>query len=248
MDSANEESEDPFEVATSLTEDDWKRLERCVNSHTSEWTLPIAAIVMTLSFPVMAVAIWCNVSPLLALVMVIPASVIFYAGWKMMDKGIDDHHLLSRLLREELTSGVRIVPEWFRIDYKVLPTTFYREPPDYTDAEWEKLTRATRTYGKRFLLILIPFMIISGLILALPSLMGIDRLWSLIAMTPLLWYVIIHATIAAFRSEKISILLAMEELTGREFIPRLHRARIGKTWLKMEEDFEEKLARDCGEP
>lgn len=248
MDSANEKSEDPFEVAASLSEEDWKRLERCINSNTMELTLTLAALTMTSSLLIAAVASWLHVSMSLGLVMFIPGGAIFYAGWKMSERSLEDRHLLNWLLYEELTLGVRILPEWFRIEDKLLSTAPYREPPEHTGKEWEKLIRATRNYGKRFLLVFVPFMIIVAVILMLPSLLGVTFHWVLFAMTLLMWFVTIYSIVNVFRAQKISKMMAMERLTGKEIIPERHRARIGKTWLRMETKFEEELDRDCREP
>jgi ABC-type transport system involved in cytochrome bd biosynthesis fused ATPase/permease subunit len=245
--STSEESEDPFEVAASLTEEDWKRLESSINNNILEITFPLGALVMVSSLLVMAIAIRLQVSVLVSLAVFIPGSAIPLIGWKIANRSLDDRRQLNWLLYEELTHDVRILPEWFRIEDKLVSTAPYREPPEYTDAEWEKLTRATRGYGKRFLLVFVPFMVIFIVILWIPSLLDVAHHWALIAMTPLLWHMVIHGAVIAFRSMKVRTLMRMESWTGREVIPERHRARIGKTWLRSEEEFEKKLESDCRE-
>ncbi len=226
-----EEDITAVDMAKKFRKKDWERLHRTLSVN-PVWLLVIGFIIMVVGMFIdehegmNLIAFYLFASGMALLAIAVP--MVFLVGSKMI--------ILRSIIEEEHRSGERIIPDYFVIPKWMEHWLPYRDAPNFTDEEWEKIADNALPFGEKDIALMMTLFVslfflgfISMILFSrvgLPDFVGLISFFAL-TFLPLLFFMRTIKYKAISRK-----ILTYEEETGEKVIPEKYRKRIESAFLR----------------
>lgn len=229
--------ENPVEKAKRYTAADWRRLHDEVNSLRPYIVMATGFVITMVAVSLVFVSDIIDVPFVLFLFLlflglgVVMSSMIFV---RRMSEAWD---FVKVLIEEELKRGTRILPDWFELRSRFGGPGILREPPRYTDEEWEKIVSASRIMDEKHrALLMVVFLL--GTFVPIVLIIVLDLPFAVfVAVFSFTMAIIFYCSYTTGRwAWVLQSIEEYEAQSGQKVIPERYRSRIVKGWTKVSED------------
>lgn len=221
--------EDPLQKVKKFNRKDWVGLERSINDRRPLYFMLIGFITM-----IIAMAVQSLVSFMLFGFILFGGMGIMMSALLFVPRLTKDIELVRKIIKQELRSGEKILPNTFNIQRGFINMVPFREAPKYNSEQWMKLVRSSKLRNEKymaFLMVLltagIAFSIVLPISLDLPGYVGLG------IMTIVMITILGHMFTSVARLNILRAIEAFEEESKKKVIPQEYRSKIYTGWRSL---------------